>query len=171
VYFNVPEAAYLDYKASDSLSDIKEVHLMMANQKPYDRIGKIETIEADFNNETGNIAFRAAFPNPDNLLRNGQTGNVIMCIPVKQAIIIPQKATFEILDKKYVFVVDNKNIVRLTPVSILAEVRDLFIINSGLKGDENIIFDGIRKVQDKDKIKFQYEDPRTVLSKLSLESE
>nr|GFC68372.1 hypothetical protein [Tanacetum cinerariifolium] len=64
--------------------------------------GKVQTIEADFNNETGNIAFRATFPNPDGLLRNGETGSVLMTVPLKHALIIPQKATFEVLEKKFV---------------------------------------------------------------------
>ena len=109
VYFNVPEAEYLAYEAHAKASDsAQKVKLMMANNEVFNQPGLVQTIEADFNNETGNIAFRATFPNPNGLLRNGETGSVLMTVPLKNALIIPQKATFEILEKKYVFVVDKK---------------------------------------------------------------
>src|SRR5690606_35402029 len=107
---------------------------------------KIGTIEADFNHETGNIAFRASFPNPDNLLRNGQTGTILMSKPFKRSILIPQKATFEIMDKKYVYVVDADETVKLTPISINAELPALYVVAAGLNRDENILLEGIRKV-------------------------
>jgi len=72
---------------------------MMANGKYFDYPGIVETIEADFNNETGNISFRATFPNPKALLRHGETGNIHITLPYKNAMLIPQKATFEVLDK------------------------------------------------------------------------
>jgi multidrug efflux pump subunit AcrA (membrane-fusion protein) len=70
VYFNVPEAEYLDYKVKASKNDRMKVDLLMANHQRFPYPGVVETIEADFNNETGNIAFRATFPNPNGLLRH-----------------------------------------------------------------------------------------------------
>ncbi|WP_437918132.1 efflux RND transporter periplasmic adaptor subunit [Sphingobacterium sp. LRF_L2] len=171
VYYNVPETEYLNYKTNASDQNRDYVQLLLANQEVYKQAGKVETIEADFNNETGNIAFRATFPNPDNLLRNGQTGSILMSIPLAHAIIIPQKASFEIMDKKYVYVVDKDNKVKLTPITIKAELPDLFIVQSGLKGDEKILLEGIRKVQNGDKIEYTYKQPREVLQQLVLPSE
>jgi membrane fusion protein (multidrug efflux system) len=131
----------------------------------------IQTIEADFNNETGNIAFRATFPNPEKLLRHGETGNILMESPLKNAVIIPQKATFEVLEKKYVFVVDKDNTVKSREITIAAELPDIYIIKSGLKGDEKILLEGIKKVRDNDKIKFDYEDPQKVISHLRVYAE
>lgn len=106
VYFNVPEARYLDYKASlDKESDDFDIELQLANGKVFPYHGKIGAIEADFNNETGNIAFRADFPNPDGLLRHGQTGTILIHRKLHNAIVIPQRATYEILAKRYVYVV------------------------------------------------------------------
>jgi len=107
VYFNVPEARYLEYKENPHRDDLK-VELMLANGKKFPQPGKIGAIEADFNNETGNIAFRADFPNPDQLLRHGQTGTILLSSVVNDAVVIPQRATYEILAKKYVYVVDNE---------------------------------------------------------------
>ncbi len=170
VYFNVPEIAYLNYKSNPESSN-EDVNLLMANHQEYMYPGKVETIEADFNNETGNIAFRATFPNPDNLLRNGETGNILMKLPVKGAVIIPQKASFEIMDKRYVYTIDAQNAVHLTLITILAEMPDLFIVKTGLTGKEKIVLDGIRRVQDKDQISFDFIQPRTVFQNLRLASE
>lgn len=104
VYFNLPEKDYLKYQASTDKENIK-VELMLANGEKFPQIGKIAAIEADFNNENGNIAFRADFPNPDRILRHGQTGTILLSRVVKDAVVIPQRATFEILAKRYAFVV------------------------------------------------------------------
>jgi membrane fusion protein (multidrug efflux system) len=110
VYFNVPEAAYLDYMATrDQHKEQERIELMLANGAMFSQVGKIGAIEAKFNNETGNIPFRADFPNPDRLLRHGQTGTVLIKRVLKDAIVIPQRATFELLDKRYVYVVSNED--------------------------------------------------------------
>jgi membrane fusion protein (multidrug efflux system) len=140
----------------------------MANNQLFEYTGVVKTIEADFNNETGNIAFRATFPNPKGLLRHGETGNIQMGIPIKNAIIIPQKATFEILEKKYVYVVDKNNIVKSREITIASELPDLYIIKDGLHEKERIILEGIRKVKDGDKITYEYEDPKKVISNLKV---
>ncbi len=166
VYFNVPEAEYLNYKTSVTQENLLKVNLLMANNQLFKYPGEVKTIEADFNNETGNIAFRATFPNPDRLLRHGETGNIEMGIPLKNAILIPQKATYEILEKKYVFVVDKSNVVHSREITIASEMPDLYVVKDGLKENERILLEGIRKVKDNDKIEYTYEDPKTVLPKL-----
>jgi membrane fusion protein (multidrug efflux system) len=140
----------------------------MANNQVFKYPGVVKAIEADFNNETGNIAFRATFPNPDALLRHGETGNIQMTIPLRNAIIIPQKSTFEILEKKFVYVVDKNNVVHSREITIASEMPDLYVIGAGLSENERIMLEGIRKVKDGDKITYEYEDPKTVLPKLKV---
>ncbi|RTQ49680.1 efflux RND transporter periplasmic adaptor subunit [Hymenobacter gummosus] len=172
VYYNVPEAEYLSYKQHAQASDRPmQVQLRMANNEVFDQPGVVQTIEADFNNETGNIAFRATFPNPKGLLRNGETGSVLMTVPMKHALIIPQKATFEVLEKKFVYVVDSKNRVHQTEITVGAEMPDLFIVSGGLKPGDKIMLEGIRKVKDGDKIRFDYQDPKQVIAHLKVYSE
>jgi membrane fusion protein, multidrug efflux system len=171
VYFNVPEAEYLEYESNVKSKDKTKVNLMMANGKMFGHIGVVETIEAEFNNETGNIAFRATFPNPNRLLRHGETGNVLMTIPLNDVLLIPQKATFEILDKKYVFVIDKDNIVRSRPITIAAEMPHIFAVQSGLEETDKILLDGLRLVRENEKIKFEFKNPKEVLSHLDLYAE
>lgn len=170
VYYNVPESEYLDYKAKANNNSMPKVDLLMANNKMFDYTGVVETIEGEFNNETGNIAFRATFPNPKGLLRHGETGNVKMTVPFKNAILIPQKATFEVLDKKYVYVVDKDNVVKSREITIVAELPHLFIVK-GVSLDDNILLEGIRLVKENEKINFKTEKPEYVMSHLELYAE
>lgn len=171
VYFNVPESEYLNYKTKANNSNLMSVKLKMANQELFQYPGVVQTIEADFNNETGNIAFRATFPNPNKLLRHGETGNILMQVPMKNAIIIPQKATYEVLEKKYVFVVDKDNVVKSREITIGAELPDLYVVKGGLKGDEKILLEGIKKVRDNDKIRYDYKEPKSVVANLKVYAE
>lgn len=168
VYFNVPEAEYLSYKQHTKNDSLMRVRLQMANNQLFKYPGVVETIEADFNNETGNIAFRANFPNPDGLLRHGETGNVQMKVPLINVLLIPQKATFEVLEKKYVFVIGKDNVVHQREITIGAEMPDLYAVKSGLNDGDRVLLEGIRKVADNDKIEYKYEDPKTVIPKLKV---
>ncbi len=169
VYFNVPEAEYLNYKTHARRDSMMKVNLLMANNQVFEYPGLVQAIEADFNNETGNIAFRATFPNPNALLRHGETGNVQMTVPLINELLIPQKATFEILEKKYVFVIDKDSVVHQREVTIDAQIPDLYIIKDGLVANERIVLEGIRKMKDKDKIAdYEYLDPKVVIPHLKV---
>ena len=171
VYFNVPEAEYLDYKTSAASKEHPEVGLLMANNELFPHMGIVETIEADFNNETGNIAFRATFPNGEGLLRNGETGNIQMVAPLKHALLIPQKATFEVLEKKYVFVVDAKKVVHQREIVLGPELEDIDVVVSGIQAGDKILLEGIRKVHDGQKIDYSFEAPGKVMQNLKAHAE
>ncbi|TLV02519.1 efflux RND transporter periplasmic adaptor subunit [Dyadobacter luticola] len=171
VYYNVPEAEYLDYKTKISKDGGLKVNLLMANNKIFEYPGVVETIEADFNNETGNIAFRATFPNPNRLLRHGETGNILVKLPYKNALIIPQKATFEVLEKKYVFVLDKNNVIHSREIKIAAELPHIFVVSSGLTKDDKILLEGLRQVKENEKIHTKFVKPDSVISNLSLYAE
>ncbi|MHC2066536.1 efflux RND transporter periplasmic adaptor subunit [Bremerella sp. T1] len=178
VYFNVPEARYLEYKrqldrdkASGNNEEHLQVELKLANSEIFPQPGKIGAIEADFNNTTGNIAFRADFANPTGLLRNGQTGTILIHRTLKGVLVIPQRATFEILAKRYAFVVDEDNVVRQRDITIQSEQDDIFVIKEGLQEGDKIILEGIRQVRDGDKIEFEFESPEDVLGNLKYHAE
>jgi membrane fusion protein, multidrug efflux system len=169
VYFNVPEAEYLDYKLNGMASPA--VRLRLANGMVFDQTGNIETIEADFDNTTGNIEFRATFPNPEQLLRHGQTGNILIDVPYPGALMIPQKATFEILDKTYVYVVNAENQLEQRLITIAAELPHVFIVGDGLDEDDKVLIEGLRRVQNGQEIAMNFQAPDEVLSQLDLYAE
>jgi membrane fusion protein, multidrug efflux system len=166
VYFNVPEAEYLDYITRSKVQNGLKVKLQMANGKLFAHEGVVETIEADFNNETGNIAFRATFPNPDGILRHGETGNILMPSFLDNAILIPQKATFEILDKKFVFVVDNKGIVQSRQITVGREMPHLYEVVDGIVMKDKILVEGLRKVKSGQHINYDFVDQNRILAQL-----
>jgi membrane fusion protein (multidrug efflux system) len=170
-YFNVSEPEYLEYQTNVKNRANARVNLLLANNQPLKYEGKVETIESEFNNETGNIAFRAKFPNPDRLLRNGETGKVQMTVPLHNAIVIPQKATYEIQDKKYVFIVDKKGVVRSKNITINGELPDLYVIGSGVSENDRILLEGLQKVKDDNQIVAEFKSPREVLAQLRLKAE
>lgn len=169
IYFNVPEAEYLDYKADPEHK--MAVQFKMANGKLFDQVGQVETIEADFDNTTGNIAFRATFPNPSGLLRHGQTGNIIVTTQYPDAQLIPQKATFEILDRRYVFVVGDDGVVHARPISVAAELPHAFIVDGGLADTDHILLEGLRKVTEGKHIEVKLEQPAEVFANLKFHAE
>ncbi|MBP3955194.1 efflux RND transporter periplasmic adaptor subunit [Gemmata sp. G18] len=165
VYFNVPEARYLDYKMHQGKSQENgqlklldsRIELVLADGSKFDQsAGDTVTIEGKFNNETGNIPFRADFPNPERLLRHGQTGSVLIHQTVHNAIVIPQRATFEVLDKRYVYVVGEDHVVHQRLITIQHEMDDVFIIKSGIGVDEKIILEGGRQVHEGEKVEYEF---------------
>lgn len=170
-YFNVSEPEYLDYQTNSKNRGSNKVELQLANGTRLPYKGEIETIESEFDNETGNIAFRARFPNPDKLLRHGETGKVLMTVPLHNALLIPQKSTYEIQDKKYVFVVDKNNVVRSRNITIKGEMPDIYVVDSGLEEGDIILVEGVQKVKDDDKIKYEFQKPQEVISHLRLKAE
>lgn len=168
VYFNVSEIDYLDYKENKKSRAPEEVELELANGRIFHHKGIIDTIEADFNSETGNVAFRATFDNPDRLLRHGETGNIILKHSIENALMIPQKATFEILDKKFVYVISNDNKVTSRQIVIEEEIPHYFAIKSGLKETDRILIEGLGKVRPGDIVEPVMTDSKTVMAKLDL---
>lgn len=171
VYFNVPETEYLAYQKSARAGNGTRVRLRMANGEEFDHAGEITAIESDFNNTTGNIAFRATFPNPEGLLRHGETGNILMDSDLKGVLLIPQKATFEVLDHRYVFVIGEDSVLRTTRVGIGPELQHLFVVKEGLKKDDRILLEGLRKVKDGVKVDYEFIAPDSVVMHLDLYAE
>lgn len=171
VYYNVPEAEYLDYASQEQPEDRKAVSLVMANGEVFKEKGRLNVIEAEFNSKTGTIPFRADFPNPDGLLRHGGTGNIQMKKLVKGAVLVPQKATFEILDHHYVFVVGEDDVLTQQRIHISEEIEDLFIVSKGVTGEDKIVLEGLQQAKSGEKAEYEFEEPEEAFKHLKLRSE
>jgi membrane fusion protein (multidrug efflux system) len=183
VYFNVPEKRYLEYMAElGQNKQSPDIELVLASQSKFPYTGKIDpahnigAITAQFNNETGNIAFRADFPNPvestgQRLLRHGQTGTVLIHRALKNAIVIPQRATYEVLDKRYVYVVGKDNVAHQREFIVQHEKDDIFVIEKGLDPTDKIIFEGVRQVRDGDTVEYEFLEPEKALANQKFHAE
>ncbi|MBN9298363.1 MAG: efflux RND transporter periplasmic adaptor subunit [Filimonas sp.] len=155
-YFNVSEIEYLHFtgkKGKDSSNQFSNIQLTLADGTPYPHKGKIETVEGEFDQNTGSIAFRATFPNPKKLLKHGATGSIQLTTPKSNSILVPQKAVFEIQDKNYVFVVDDKNIARMKNFEPEARVGNYYLVKEGLSEKDKIVYEGIQSIRDGEAIK------------------
>ncbi len=151
-YFNVSEKEYLQIISLEAQNDKKEVELILANGQLHKQKGVVETVDGEFDKTTGNIAFRARFSNPDGILKHGSSGKVRLKDELKNAIIIPQKSTFDIQEKTYVYTVDKNNTVQVKSVVPKIRLTNFYVIASGLSTTDHIIYEGVQRVKEGDKI-------------------
>jgi membrane fusion protein (multidrug efflux system) len=152
-YFSVSEIDYLDYVQSKSKNNT--VTLSLANNSIYPYKGTIETTETEFNKETGNIAFRAKFSNPERLLKEGGTGKILVKKLYKNAIIIPQKSTFEVQGNIYVYLVDKNNKAYSKKINPINRLSNYFVLDKDLTKEDKIIYEGIQSIKTGDKVKYK----------------
>jgi membrane fusion protein (multidrug efflux system) len=148
VYFYVSEAEYLHYVKNKDQQDSNEVQLILADGSDYPYPGSIETMEGEFKASTGSIAFRARFPNPDQLLKHRATGRIRLYNRIENAVIVPQKSVFEIQDKNYVYILDANNQVKLKNFIPMTRFSHYYIVESGLEPGDRIVYEGIQNLQD-----------------------
>ena len=128
----------------EAIAAMPKVKLRMADGQIYPLEGTVATVSGVIDNSTGSSSVRALFNNPDGLLRSGGTGQVIIPNVQDNVIIIPQKATFELQDKRFVYVVNDSNKVVSTPITIEASNDGkTFIVTSGLKAGQRIAVEGV----------------------------
>ena len=163
-YFNVSEKEYLNIRAQKESLEKNKITLMLADNNPHQYKGNIETIDGEFDKNTGNIAFRAKFSNPEILLRHGSSGKVQIMNELKNALIIPQKSTFEIQDKYYVFVINAEGVVSSKNINVKQSLPHLYVIDNSLSTKDKIIFEGIQNVKDGDKIQIELISLRQIIS-------
>ncbi|WP_205504524.1 efflux RND transporter periplasmic adaptor subunit [Rufibacter psychrotolerans] len=150
-YFEVSEKEYLQYakaQLSGQESSLQQVQLILADGSKYPYPGKIETMEGVFEPNTGSIAFRAKFPNPRKLLKHHSSGKVRLFNEVDSALLLPQKAAFEIQDKNFVYVVDKDNKVKTRSFAPKARISHFYIVESGLEPGEKVVYEGVQTLRE-----------------------
>ncbi len=151
-YFNLSEKDYLDYITSSTEVKPTEATLQLANNTLYPHAGKIEMIESEFDRSTGNIAFRARFPNPNQLLKHGGSGKIMLTTLLRNAMLVPQKSTFEVQENIYVFVLAEGNKVQQRKIVPSFRLPQVYVINSGLSANDQFVYEGIQKLKEGDAI-------------------
>nr|WP_200980419.1 efflux RND transporter periplasmic adaptor subunit [Echinicola sp. 20G] len=151
-YYKVNENEYLRFmreKLESGEEEVleKELTLVLSDGQEYPYKGKLETMEADFEQGTGSIAFRVRFPNPDGLIKHGASGKIKMTSELDNVFLIPQKSSFEIQDFNYVYVLTKDNQVQVRSFRPLRRFG-LFYVADGFKDGDSIIYEGIQQVKD-----------------------
>lgn len=146
-YFSMAENDMLNlvkqYGSIDAaIKEMPDVEFRMNNGEMYDLKGHIDAVSGTINSSTGAISFRAVFPNPNRLLRDGGTGTVIIPADYKDCIAIPQGATYELQDRIFVYkVIDNKSVSTEIKVLPNSDGRE-YIVTDGLEPGDVIVSDG-----------------------------
>lgn len=165
-YFDVSEKEYLSYArslANDSVSS-KIVTLILADGREHSCKGVIETMEGQISENTGTIAFRALFDNPNKILKHGASGKIRLQRKFENVIVIPQKATYEIQDKLYVYLLNKNNELVVRNIEISARLPHFFIVTKGLKKGDRILFEGIQNVKSGMKIRPRFVSMKSIIS-------
>lgn len=155
-YFDVSEKEYLAYTKAQQNGTQKNsntVQLILADGTKYPLEGKIETMEGVFEANTGSIAFRATFPNPHKLLKHHSTGKVRLFNDVDNALMLPQKATFEVQDKNFVYVVNANNKVAIRSFTPKTRFSHFYIVESGLQPGDKVVYEGFQDLKEGTAIK------------------
>ena len=154
-YFDIGESEYLIYRRARQLHP--ELHsdsvtLTMADGSPYPLAGRIETSESEIDPSTGSLAIRARFDNPDRLLKHGSTGKVRLSTTLPKALLLPQRAAFELQDKNYVYVVGAGDTVRSRSFRPQTRTGPFYVVKDGLKPGERVVYEGTQTLRDGEKI-------------------
>lgn len=149
-YFNVSENEYLEYTKTrrNDQSEKAIVELELADGTFFKQKGIIETMEGAFDEGTGSIAFRAIFTNPQKLLKHGSTGTIRLTNTIENAILIPQKAAFEIQDKNFVYVLGKNNEIKTRSFVPQSRLSGYYVVSSGLQPGETIVCEGLQGLKD-----------------------
>ncbi len=149
-YFSFTEKDLLDLTQGGTTSveagikALPEVELELANGTRYPIKGHVATVSGVIDNSTGAASARALFDNPSGMLRSGNTGQVILPHATEDAIVIPQKATYELQDLRYVYTLNDSNIAVSTPITV-SPFNDgkTFVVTSGLKAGDRVVTEGV----------------------------
>jgi RND family efflux transporter MFP subunit len=146
-YFNLSEKEYYEFLDQEKERNGQELELILATGEPHQVKGKIETIDGQFDIVTGNIAIRGRFDNPNYVVKHHATGKIRMAKQLNQVMVVPQKSTFEIQDKIFVYCADDENKIIMKSLVPALRIPHLYIVESGLNTSDRIVYEGIQQLK------------------------
>lgn len=154
-YFSINEKQLLEITSASKksmqaeLASLPHVSLLLANNSLFDQQGKIEATSGAINRTTGSIRVRATFPNPNNTVRSGSSGVVVIPLTIDSAIAIPQKVTYEIQGKKFVYLVNQDSTVSSQAIKVMDNNDgNFYVVTEGLKIGDKIAMEGLSTLRD-----------------------
>lgn len=160
-YFAMNEKDLLDFSRDSTGTSIKsklnkmpKVSLILSDGTVYEHTGKVETVNGLINTNTGSANFRAAFLNPKGVLRSGGSATVRIPNVVKSAILVPQSITYELQDKRFVYVVDGQNKIKNVAITTMENTPGQFyIVTGGIKSGDKVVAESVNNLKDGTEIK------------------
>ena len=135
---------------NEAIAQLPPVMLQLSDGSIYPEPGKVATVSGVIDNSTGSANVRARFKNENGMLRSGSTGQILIPEQLDNVIIIPQKATFEVQDRRFVYVLNDSNMTVSTPITVSAKNNGKeFVVTSGLQPGQRVVVEGVgTKVRD-----------------------
>ena len=159
VQFTMAEPEYLKLSAaqdSNGGAALDNLTAVLSDGSTYDIKGKIAEVNRGINDSTGTLTIKALFSNPVRRLLPGMFAHVQATAGIKKdALLIPKRAVTEMLYKKFVYVVGSDNKVTMKEITLGPSVGRLFVVESGLNGDEVLVVEGTGKVRQGAEVKAQ----------------
>ena len=151
VYFSITEKEYLNIASDSAYSKNnfkKHVKLTLANGVVYPFEGIARFAESEFASQTGSLSLKASFPNADGLLKHGASGKISVPVETGEILAVHQKSVFEIQDRTYVYVLNENNTIKMTPFEAGQRIGHYYMVNSGLKKSDKIVYEGTQSLRD-----------------------
>lgn len=169
-YFSMNEKEFLELASSlkgkniqEKFTRLPDVLLLLADNSVYAHPGRIETASGLVDSKTGAVNIRADFPNPEGLLRSGGSGLVRIPHQVDSVIVIPQKATYELQGKHFVYILGSDNKVKSTEIDVLTgNLKETCVVSNGLHVGDKVVLEGIESLRNDVEIKPQFVEPGSV---------
>ena len=158
VYFSMTEKQLLALTreaggVNAAIKKMPAVSLVLSDGSTYSQNGTISTVSGVIDPSTGSVQMRATFDNAQHILRSGGTGSILVPTHANDAIIVPQSATFDVQDKKFVYVVNNDKSVATREITVLPQNDgQTYVVASGLRSGERIVVDGVNQLKNGQKI-------------------
>jgi len=160
-YFSINEKQALAFETitkeltkEQRAKSIPPVTLVLANGSEFSEKGRIETASGLINIETGSVRIRATFPNPNYMIRSGSSGMVRIPVTIDTAMMVPQKSTYEIQGKKFVYLVTDSSTVKSVEIKIRPDSDgQFFVVEEGLKAGDKIVLEGVASLRENMAIK------------------
>jgi membrane fusion protein, multidrug efflux system len=138
-----------DPKERDEYVKSLEFELILGNGEVYPHKGKFYALDRSLDPKTGSIRYYVTFPNPGNILRPGQFGNVRFVADMKKgAMVVPQEAVNELQGNYQVAVVDENNKVSIRPVKMGERIGAMWEVTEGLKPGDKVVVQGLQKARE-----------------------
>jgi membrane fusion protein (multidrug efflux system) len=152
---------------AQKIKQLPAVSLLLSDGTEYTEKGRIETVNGLINTETGTVNIRARFPNPRGIIRSGSSTTVRIPNEIKDGLLIPQSATFELQDKIFAVTVGKDGKTKNVNITVMENTPgNYYVVTSGLNAGDQIVLEGVATLKDGSQIKVQNQSAETVYADL-----
>jgi membrane fusion protein (multidrug efflux system) len=145
-----------DEALRERIEELPPARLLLSDGTTYGPRGDISLASGHIDTETGAASFRARFPNPEGVLRNGASATLQIPYQSDSSLVVPKSATYEVQDKRFVYRVTDSSTVESAEVQTAPRsTGKLFVVEEGLSAGDQIVTEGLGGLQDGTRIRPQ----------------